>query len=226
MGNVRGSHALIAGEAHDDERRVRDDAEPAHRSGSPRLPGVVQRQVEVIGGGAIDRAVHVVSVSCGQVDGYASSREVAQHEADRHTLAEGALGGPMLVEAGEHGAVVDGETRDRGEGNQQGRRGSPRLLRYPRDRCDPVDAEGSERHRKPVAVRQVDDRVGVGGAELPETRVQVESGDAEPLGLRIQRGALRLPLRGELALEVVEEAVSVHPTERRGSAGRMYELST
>ena len=56
-----------------------------------------------------------------------------------------------------------------------------------------------------------------GQTRKPRRQVVVQlAGDAEPLGFGVAGGAFRLPLRGELSFQVVEEGFPVHPTERRG----------
>lgn len=83
-----------------------------------------------------------------------------------------------------------------------------------------------KRHREPSSVGEVDRGLGAGGAQHPQPRTQLKPCDAQALGLSIEHSALGLPLRRELTLEVFEQAIPVHPTERRGHLGPTYELST
>ena len=52
-----------------------------------------------------------------------------------------------------------------------------------------------------------------------EPRAQLDAREAQALGLGVERGALGLPLGGELILEVVEEAIPAHPA-RLGQRSR------
>lgn len=58
-----------------------------HGPGEPSLSRVVHGQIEVIGGGAVDRAMDVVAHPGADVHRDASPREVTQHEAESHPLS-------------------------------------------------------------------------------------------------------------------------------------------
>lgn len=82
---------------------------------------IVHGEIEMIGGGTVDRAVEIIAGASGHLDRDAAPREIPQDEAECHPLPERLIRGRGVLEAREDHAVVEGDSDERVVGDQQGR---------------------------------------------------------------------------------------------------------
>ena len=186
----------------------------------------MQREVEVVGARAVDRAgerrvrrrgaprrprgARTRSRSTKPKVSRSASAERAG--AGRAVRSRSACGIPMHAIDGEAarstapGAAVDGLERD------PVRADAGRLRRE--DACRPRARTTARRLARSRPTSRL------------EPVAQRDPREPQALGLGVERGALRLPLGGELILEVVEEPIPAHPA-RLGQSSRLdHKLST
>ena len=165
----------------------------------------MQRQIEMVGARAIDGSVKQATGVKVHADGDASSHQIAHRESERHLLGQGgALG------SGARGS------KEIGVGSRQLRDGCERYERgtaaVALERGEPVGPDAGDGRVKTRTVDESDRDRGPVSGEGEQSLAQRHPRQTQPLGFGVQRGALGLPLGGELIFEVVEEAIPAHET--------------
>lgn len=183
-------------------------------------------EIEVIGRRSIDGAVDVVAHMGADVHGHTTACEVTQDESEGHPLSERGICGGWFVEARQDHAVIRRNAGDGREGEEEAGGCAASFAGAACGDGDPVCSERLQRDRNPSPVHETDRDVRPCAAQRPQPRAQVQPCDPQPFGLGVQHRALRFPLGGQLAFEVFEQSVPVHPTERRRPRSGAYELST
>ena len=170
----------------------------------------MQRDVEVVGARAVDRPVSTRPAASPSATGTRRRATVPQHEAE--VMRSDSAGRAFArTGAAQQVAVGQPDATDRRQGH---------------DRDRPSAAVGGEtasqsapRARTAGGQRRAVASSSDGGAALRgvrrhegrQPRAELDAREAQALRLGVERGALRLPLGGELILEVFEEEFPAHP---------------